>query len=85
MQFQFKYLVFLSRFFISNNLFLKLLRTFSLVVKSNPILFRKSFFSIDFIPLSIFFNSLANSLCSSSESFNDKYHSYISLKIAIVK
>ena len=55
-QFQFKYLVSLSRFFVSNNLFLKLLGTFSLVVKSNPILIRKSFFSIDFIP-SVFLNS----------------------------
>ena len=58
----------------------KLLKTFSLAVKNNPILLRNNFFSTDFIPLSIFFNLLANLLCSSSASFNDKYPSFKALK-----
>ena len=69
-----------SKFFIGNNLFLKLLRTFSLAVKNNPMLLRNNFFSIDFIPLFILFNLLANLLCSSPASLNDKYPSCVSLK-----
>ena len=76
---------FFSKFFIGSNLFLKLLIAFSLAVKNNPMLHRINFFSIDFIPLSILFNLLANFLCSSSTSFNDIYSSCISLKKTIGK
>ena len=53
----------LSKFFIGNNLLLKLLRNFSLALNSNPKLFKKYFFSGFFVPLSKFFNSLAKLLC----------------------
>ena len=43
-------------------------------------LLRNNFFLIDFIPLFILFNLLANLVCSSSASFKDKYPSFISLK-----
>ena len=41
----------LSKYFVGNNLRLKLLRTFSLSVNNNPKLFKKYFFSSAFIPL----------------------------------
>ena len=53
----------LSKYFVGNNLRLKLLRTFSLALNNNPKLFKKYFFSSAFIPLSKFFNSLAKLLC----------------------
>ena len=53
----------LSKYFVGNNLCLKLLRTFSLALNNNPTLFKKYFFSSAFIPLSKFFNSLAKLLC----------------------
>ena len=49
-----------SRFIIGNNLFLKLLKTFSLAVKNDP------YYLVDFMPSYIFFNLLANLLCLSS-------------------
>ena len=53
----------LSKYFVGNNLRLKLLRTFSLALNNNPTLFKKYFFSSAFISLSKFFNSLAKLLC----------------------
>ena len=46
----------LSKFLIGNNLLLKLIKTFSLALNNNPKLFKKDFFSSDFIPLSKLFN-----------------------------
>ena len=68
----------LSKFFIVNNLLLKL-RTLSLVLKNNPKLFSKTFFNCS-IHLSKFSNLVAKLLCSLSASANDKYPSFISLK-----
>ena len=70
----------LSRYFIGNNSFLKLLRTFPLTERKNAMLFRKNYFFFFFSSLSIYFNSLANLLCSSLTSFNNKYLSCINLK-----
>ena len=52
----------LSKYFIRNNLLLKLLRTFSLALSNNTKLFKKYFFSNVFVPFSKFFNSLAKLL-----------------------
>ena len=57
----------LSKYFVGNNLRLKLLRTFSLALNNNPKLFKKYFFSSAFIPLSKFFNSLAKLLSGFSK------------------
>ena len=46
----------LSKFFIGNNQFLKLLRTFSLALNNNPKLFKKDFFLSTFVLFSKFFN-----------------------------
>ena len=46
----------LSKFFIGNNLLLKLLRTFSLVLSTDNKLFKKDFFSNVLVPFSKFFN-----------------------------
>ena len=42
---------YLSKFFMGNNLLLKLLRTFSLGLNDNPMLFKKDFISSVFVPL----------------------------------
>ena len=70
----------LSKFFLRNNLLLKLLRTFSLILNNNPKLFKKDFFSNVFVPISNFFSSIAKLLCLRSAFSNDKYPSSISLK-----
>ena len=66
------------RFFMGNNLVLKLLRISSHAFKNNLMLLRNNC-PTDFIPLSIFFNLLENLLCSSWGSFDDSYPSYIIL------
>ena len=65
----------LFKFFIGNNLVLKLALN-----NNNPKLFLKSFCSIVFIPLPKFFNSLAKLLCLLSAFSVDKSSSCISLK-----
>ena len=70
----------LSKFFIGNNLLLKLLRTFSLALNNNPKISRKDFFSSVFVSFSKFFNSIAKLFCLRSAFSNDKYPSCISLK-----
>ena len=67
----------LPKFLIGNNMLLNLLKIFSLALKN------KRFFSIVFIPLSKFYNSMAKLLCLLSASSNDKYPSCISLKNTI--
>ena len=52
----------LSKFFIRNNLLLKLLRTLSFAPNDNPESFKKDFFAIIFVPLWKDFNSLAKLL-----------------------
>ena len=62
-----------SKFFIGNNLLLKLLRTLSLALNNNPKLFKKNSFSIAFFLLSSkLFTLAAKLLYSSSTSFNNK-------------
>ena len=53
----------LSKFFIGNNLLLKILRKISLALNNNPKLYKKDFFSSVFVPFSKFFNSIAKLLC----------------------
>ena len=53
----------LSKFFIGNNLLLKLVRTFSLALNNNPKLFKKDFLPSAFVPFSEFFNLIAKLLC----------------------
>ena len=67
-------------YFIGNNLFLKVLRTFSPALNNNPILLKKAYFQVSFIPFSKFFNSKSKLLCLRSTFSNDKYPSFISLK-----
>ena len=62
-----------SRFFTGNILLLKLLRIFSLAPGINPRLFKKYLFLTCFIPLSTFFNSFTNLLCSLSASPNANF------------
>ena len=69
----------LSKFFIGNNLLLKL-KTSYLALKNYSKLFKKDFFSHVFISLSKFFNSVAKLLCLLSASSNEKYPSCICLK-----
>ena len=65
----------LSKFFIGNNLLLKLLRAFSLALNNIPKLFKKDFFSKVFIPLSKFFNLLAKPVCLLSAFSIDNFPS----------
>ena len=53
----------LSKFFIGNNLPLKLLRTLSPALNNNPTLFKKYFFSSVFVTFSKFFNPIGKLLC----------------------
>ena len=69
----------LSKFFIGNNLLLKLFKSFSLALNNHPKLFKKDFLSSFFVPLSKFFNSLAKLLCFLSAPSIDKCPSCISL------
>ena len=55
-----------SKCFVENTLFIKLLNFFSL----NHMLVRNNYFSINFLPLSLF---SAKFFCSSSASFRDKF------------
>ena len=57
------HVVVLFKYFIRNNLLLKLLATFSLALNNNPKLFKKDFFSSIFVLFSKFFNMIAKLLC----------------------
>ena len=70
----------LSKFSIGNNLLLKLLGTFSIILNNNPKLFKKNYFSIIFSALSELFILAVKLLWSSTASSNYKCPSYISLK-----
>ena len=69
----------LSRFIIGNNLLLKVLRTFSLVVNNNPKLSKTEFLSRAFVPLSKYFKSIAKLLCLLPAPSIDKFPTCISL------
>ena len=78
--------VILSKFFIGNNLFLKLFGTFPLALNNNPKLFKKYFFQAFFYLSQIKLTekvaklNLAKLLCLRSAFSNEKYPSRISLK-----
>ena len=69
----------LSKLFIGNNLLLKLLRAFSIVLKNNRKLFKRDFFNFSHTFIK-FFNSLSKLLYLLSGSSNDKYPSCITLR-----
>ena len=71
----------LSKFYIRNNLLLKLWRTFSLAINDNPNSFKKKNFQV-FLYLSQI-NSIAKLLCLRLAFSNDKFPSSISLKKTI--
>ena len=70
----------LSKFFLGNNLLLKLLRTFSLVLNNNLSYLKKTFFQMFLYLFQIFFNSIVKLFCLKSAFSNDKYPSSIYLK-----
>ena len=63
----------LSKYFIGNNVLLKLPRIFSLALINSPKLFKKDFFSSVLVPFSKFFNTTVKLLCLLSDFSNDKY------------
>ena len=74
----------LSKFFIRNKVFWKLLRTFSLALKIILSYLKKTFSNV-FIPFSKLFNSVAKLLCLLLASSSNKCPSFVSVKKAIGK